>query len=361
MRKSRALAIIVSLAVSLCLMLPAQAAQQKATVQGGWLVMRDAPSFAGNILASYPEGTTVTILGQTGSWYEVQDAKGNQGYMLGTFLSLPGTGSAYTGGDEFSYTAYVTSSNGLNVRLRSGPGLGFSILGSYAPGTRCTVLSSGTNWSKIQIGSRIGYMMSMFLTSESGGSFEPVPPQSGVGYTVYVTSRNGYGVNLRSGPDKSYPSIGFYSVGTQAQMIASGSSWSYICIGSRYGYMMSQFLTTTRVQPVTPVYTGSAYVTSANGRNVNLRSGPGRQYGTISSWPVGTPLTVIVRGSQWYYIQIGGTYGFMMRQFIMDPQGGLPTGTPQWEDLTPTDSFQPTQPIGVFQPTQPTGEFEPLP
>ena len=357
MKMRRMTALFLSLLLCVCMAgTRASAAQQTATVQGGWLVMRDAPSFSGNIIASYPSGTVVTVTGQNGSWYAVQDSKGRTGYMLGNYLILSGTGTSEDAEGEFRYSAYVTSANGLNVRLRSGPGLGYSILASYPPGTPCTVLSTGTNWSKIQIGIHIGYMMNQFLTThhESGsGSYQPVTPVTptmspGSGYTVYVTSRNGFGVNLRSGPGKNYPSIGFYSVGTSAEMISAGSIWSYIRIGSRYGYMMSEFLTTTYVPPVTPVYTGSAYVISYNGRNVNLRSGPGKGYSTIRSFPVGTPLTVIVRGSEWYYIQINGYYGYMMRQFIADIQ----QPTTQYQPVYPESTFQ-TTPISEtqYQPT----------
>ena len=132
-----------------------------------------------------------------------------------------------------------------------------------------------------------------------------------------MTSRNGNGVNLRSGPDKSYPSIGFYSVGTEATMITRGQTWSYIQIGNRSGYMMTQFLTS--VQPASAVLPLSgAYVVSANGRNVNLRTGPSTGSPAIAAFPVGTRLTIITRGTDWCFVQIGEYYGYMMKQFIYE-------------------------------------------
>jgi uncharacterized protein YraI len=159
-------------------------------------------------------------------------------------------------------------------------------------------------------------MMTEFLTSNSGGyTVQPQPVPDGT--TVYVTSRNGNGVNLRSGPDKSYSSIGFYSVGTAATMITRGSTWSYIQIGNRIGYMMTQFLTTNQPAPPAPPLSG-AYVVSANGKNVNLRTGPSTGSPVITSFKVGTRLTIITRGSDWCFVQIGEYYGYMMRQFIYE-------------------------------------------
>ena len=287
-------------------------------VKGGWLILRSDPSFSGTIKSSYPSGTTVTITGQVGSWYAVKTPDGKTGYMLGDYLQ---TGNGNNNGTDnlTGTTAYVTSSNGLNVRLRTGPGKGYSIIASFAPGTQCAIISHGKNWSRIQIGSYTGYMMTQFLTGSSTAASQQTSATSlsGNEYPVYVTSKNGKGVNLRSGPSKSYASIGFYSVGTQAAMVTKGTTWSYIRVGNRYGYMMTEFLTEKEpVKSVPP--TGGAYVVSANGKNVNLRAAPTTRSTVIRSYKVGTKLTIITRGVDWCFVLINGTYGYMMRQFIYD-------------------------------------------
>ena len=340
--KTRKITMLIALVMALTAILPVGAAlaEKKGTVKGGWLVLRSAPSFNGTIIASYPIGTVVTITETVGSWYAVNAPDGLSGYMLGDYLQV--SGSSGGGSVPLGDTAYVTSRNGLNVRLRSGPGKGYSILASYAPGTKCTILSAGNNWCRVQIGGLTGYMMTEFLTAGGGATVKPQPVLPD-GTTVYVTSGNGKGVNLRSGPDKSSSSIGFYSVGTAATMITKGSVWSYIQIGNRIGYMMTQFLTTNQPDiPSTPA-TG-AYVVSANGKNVNLRTGPSTASPVITSFKVGTRLTIVTRGNDWCFVQIGGYYGYMMRQFIYEgayygdynPNTDYEDRTPSGEDLNAT-------------------------
>ena len=291
-KRKQITAILAAMILMLTAILPictARAEDQKGVVKGGWLILRGSPSFYGAILSSYPSGTTVTIKGKSGAWYSVVAPDGLTGYMLGDYLQVTSGG----GGVPSGTTAYVTSTNGLNVRLRSGPGKGYSIIAAYAPGTKCTVLSAGNNWSRIQIGSLTGYMMTRFLTSAYVGPTptpKPQPSPSGE-YQVYVTSQNGKGVNLRSGPSKAFGSIGFYSVGTPAWMITKGTSWS-------------------------PV--NGAYVISGNGKSVNLRSAPSLGSSVIRSYKPGTRLTVITRGVDWCFILIDGRYGYMMRQYIYD-------------------------------------------
>lgn len=283
-------------------------AEKTGKVHGGWLILRSMPSYSGKQISSYPSGTIVTITGQNGSWYEVTAPDGLKGYMLGKYLYVSGD-DIIEGGD-----AWVTSTNGLNVRLREGPGTQYRAIASYTPGTKCAVLEKLNKWCRIRIGNFSGYMMTKFLTGSDPGA-----GGGGGGGTilrdVYVTSTNGKGVNLRSSAYKGNNVIGFYEVGTKAGLISKGASWSLIHIDGKTGYMMNQFLTNTKPDPVEP--TGKSYVISYNGKSVNLRDGPGKKYQVLGAYSPGTPVTVITVGTEWDFVRINGKYGYMMDQYIL--------------------------------------------
>jgi len=304
-RINRFAAMFVSAVLLLCFFMGGTAlAEKTGTVRGGWLILRDAPSYNGRKISSYPTGTVVKITGQSGKWYAVTAPDGINGYMLGTYLVV--TGDDLVVGQN----AWVTSKNGLNVKLRSGPGTKYGAVASYPPGTKSTVIGKYGNFTQIQIGSMIGYMMTEFLTGTD--------PGTGGGtilYDVWVVSANGGGVNLRSGPSKSSRSIGFYDVGTKGGMIKAGASWSLIKIDGREGYMMTQFLSTTEPKPYFP--TGGSYVVSYNGKNINLREGPGLNYKVRMSVAPGTAVTILTAGPEWHFIKVAGVYGYMMAQFII--------------------------------------------
>ena len=300
----KVVSILVSAFIFLSgIMYGAALAEKTGKVKGGWLILRSMPSYSGKQISSYPTGTVVKILGQSGSWYEVKAPDGLTGYMLGTYLVISGD-DIVEGKD-----AWVTSTNGLNVRLRSGPGTKYQAIASYAPGTKCTVLFKGGEFTQIRIGSITGFMMTKFLTGKDPGS-----GGGPVLYDIYVVSANGGGVNLRSAPYKGKNVIGFYEVGTKGGMIEAGITWSRVLIDGKEGYMMTQFLSTTK--PTPGPSTGS-YVFSYNGKNVNLRNGAGMKYTVISSYPPGTPLTVLTPGTEWSFVKVGSTYGYMMSQFIV--------------------------------------------
>ena len=256
---------VVFIALVLAVMMVGSACAETRTVTGGWLRLRTAPSYSAATITSYPTGTQVTVLGESNGWCNVRTSDGRVGYMVSRYLSAQNTGTGGggtgSGGSGVVGTATVVSPNGLGVRLRSGPSTAYGILRVCPVGTVVQILSSGTNWSYVRVGGINGYMMSIYLAS--GGGITPTPPV-GPGYTAFVISANGLGVRLRSGPGLNYGILGVYSVGTRVTVLNHGAVWDYIRIGTRTGYMMNTYLTTSG--GITPPSTAitAVYLSSDN-------------------------------------------------------------------------------------------------
>ena len=263
MKRIGLLGLVILLMVTM-LPLTTAAAAEYGTVTGGWLRLRSGPSYDSSIIKSYYTGSVVEILGTSGSWYQVKTSDNKTGYMLSTYVKLGGG----SGGGTTGTTAYVTSSNGLGVRMRTGPSTGYRVIAVYNVGTQVSVLSTGVIWSRIQVGTTVGYMMSEFLTTMPG----PVPTTPPSSDMATVRSSNGYGVRLRSGAGTGYSIIGIYSVGTRVAVITRGTTWDYIQVGSRLGYMMNEFLvydgSSTGVATGITITPGSA--TGGQGQTINL-------------------------------------------------------------------------------------------
>ena len=307
----RIAALILTLALLLtALSIPAASAESyaTATVKGGWLRLREGASAASKTISAYYTGTTVTILGGSGNWYQVRTPDGKTGYMSATYLTI--TGSITGGQVDENTAATVTSANGRPVRLRSGPSVNYAILASYAVGTPLTILSTGDTWSKIRINGRTGYMMNEYIQRGQGSG------AVAGGYTAYVVSGNGKTVVLRSGPSKSYEVLASYKVGQMMTVLEYGSTWSRVNINGLDGYMMSEFISTVKPSGTTSNTTYSAYVTSQNGKGVRMRMGAGKIYPTIATYAVGTKVTVLEYGAEWCKIRIGSNTGYMMTEFL---------------------------------------------
>lgn len=305
-------ALILTLAILLTVLsIPSARAEAYATavVKGGWLRLREGASAASKTISAYYTGTTVTILGGSGNWYQVRTPDGKTGYMSATYLTI--TGSITGGQVDENTAATVKSGNGKPVRLRSGPSVNYPILASYAVGTPLTILSTGDTWSKIRINGRTGYMMNEFIKTYGYGGDSVAG-----GYTAYVVSGNGKTVVLRSGPSKSYEVLASYKVGQMATVLEYGATWCRVRINGLDGYMMTEFLSTVKPEGTTSSSTYSAYVTSQNGKGVRMRMGAGTLFPTIASYAVGTKVTVLEYGAEWCKIRIGSNTGYMMTEFL---------------------------------------------
>ena len=66
------------------------------------------------------------------------------------------------------------------------------------------------------------------------------------GYEPYYTTA---GVNLRSGPGTNHNRITTVEFGEQVQVAARESGWSFVKAGSRFGWISSDYLSTTQPAP----------------------------------------------------------------------------------------------------------------
>ena len=231
MKRCLAILLVAVLLIGLMPLTGALAATEYATVVGGWLRLREKASFNATTISSYKTGTTVKVLSISNGWYRVETPDGRTGYMYGQYLQP--TSSSMTPVPNTNAT--VVSGNGYGVRMRSGPSTTYAVLRKWPVGTRAIILAEGQNWCRISVGGNVGYMMTQFLRKDGS----PAPSYDG---DATVWAANGKGVRLRTGAGTNYSIIGVYSVGTQVKILERYNGWYRIQIGSRVGYMMSQFL-----------------------------------------------------------------------------------------------------------------------
>lgn len=124
----------------------------KVTTAGSGLNVRASAASGAPVLASLPNGSYVTLIGKSGSWWRVEYASGQFGYCHADYIQT------------LSGTAASVTASALNVR--SGPSTGYGITGYLHRGQTVIVLSSANGWSKVlHSGIRVGYVSQKYLTS----------------------------------------------------------------------------------------------------------------------------------------------------------------------------------------------------
>jgi uncharacterized protein YgiM (DUF1202 family)/uncharacterized protein YvpB len=209
-------------------------------------------------------------------------------------------------------TAVVTTDV---LRIRSGPGTGYEIIGRTYDGESLTVLEGPTSgFYRVRLGAVEGWVSADYISVTPGAV-----TGSGTGTT---TTR----LNLRSGAGTSFGVLLVMPAGA-AVTIVSGpvAGWYQLTYQGTTGYASGQYLTIEPGEdPGEPTGSGTATVK----QSLNLRSGPGTSYSVVLVMPTAATVTVVSNpGSGWVQITYQGSTGWASAQYLTIGAGSNRTAT----------------------------------
>ena len=224
----RLLTAMLSLSLAAAPLCAGQASEY-ATVKGGGLNLRQTASLDAKVLGQYWTGTWVEILEAGETWSKVK-VDGKVGYMMSKYLNNGATGSVL----------YVRTNTGIGLNLRQGPSLDSAIITSFPINTAVTVLQRGTNWHKVQVSDKTGYMATRYLVSSKASSYtKPVDKP----FTATLKNINGGSVvNFRLYPGMKTKVLKVVPVGTKVTVLEMGENWSKVELDGQQGYVSTYFL-----------------------------------------------------------------------------------------------------------------------
>ena len=207
------------------------------TNTGIGLNVRTAPSLTGDIVTSFKNGSTVTVLSKGNGWYKVQQGD-VAGYVASRFLSGNAGSTTKPSGKQG-----VVKNPGANqvLLLRETASTDARVLGYYRNGTAVTILGESGSFYKVSVGGKTGYMMKKFISvvGSSSGAASTLPKAP---FTAKLVNPNGNGiVNFRRAPGLSASTIKAYPIGTEIQVTEVGDVWCKATIDGTEGYVSRYF------------------------------------------------------------------------------------------------------------------------
>ena len=274
------------------------------TVTASALNMRAEPTTSSSVVTTVPRGTVVLVLESANGWYKVQ-YQGQTGYMSGDYVTVSSTADGAFG---------TGSVKGINVNVRSGPGTGYSVLGSVSTGQSFSVTGVSGGWYKISYNGATGYISSDYLSiggSTDPASAAPAPQaQTAAQGTGVIT---GSYVRMRSGPSTGYSILGTYNSGVKMTITGQSGDWYAVDHNGTSGYVYKQYLSQSGVTAhVTDMAATSARTTAG----VNLREGPSTAYTSKQVLPAGTSVTLTGKSGQWYRVSYGSVSGYIYQDYV---------------------------------------------
>ena len=195
--------------------------------------VRRGPSTSYAVVGTKTEGTRVRGTVSSNGWLKISDTQ----YMAPSVLTATDPGGGSSGGGTATVTQYLTPAVG---NVRSGPGLGYRVVGTKTYGTEVRGTWTSNGWLKIADGQFIsGTILSS--TDPGGGSGGGGGAATTVDRWVSVPV-----ANVRSGPSTAYQVVGTKTQGTQVSGVVSTNGWLKI---SSTQWMAPSVLTSTAPSP----------------------------------------------------------------------------------------------------------------
>ena len=163
----------------------------------------------------------------------------------------------------------------------------------------------------------LAFCLLLSLLPVSGGLAAP--------HTEYVRNPTGRTVNVRRGPGKTYIVDYELKPGTKVTVESIEGAWTLIS-SPVSGWMMSKYLTDTPPASggggVVPS-TMTRYITSPNGKKVNLRTGPDeKNYAVAAQVEPGTEVALLSTKNGWSTVSYNGFTLFVKSMYLTSYKPG---------------------------------------
>lgn len=196
------------------------------------------------------------------------------------------------------------------LNLRSQGSSSSQWLGSYQQGTWVEIIGSQNNFYRVRTpDGRTGYMSKNYIRLAPGSDDRS--------WTVYVTNQNGGAfLNFRSQPSYNSQVLGIFYNGVPLHALNLNNGWYQVEINGQVGYVRSEYVTDWGYQT-----TGSgtvATIKTPGNTAMNLRNGPGMNYGVVAQFSGDSYVSVLAKGNGWWCVSIEGHSGFMSSDYLAE-------------------------------------------
>ncbi|NEY19415.1 SH3 domain-containing protein [Bacillus ginsengihumi] len=287
--------------------------------KGSHLILRSTASTSGSVLASLNPGTSVTVISTSGAWSKVK-AGSQTGYVHSEYLTTTKPSSTSSSSSTTKTTTkYVNVDKGSHLILRSTASTSGSVLASLDPGTSVTVLSTSGEWSKVQVGSKTGYVHTEYLTTTKPSSTSNSSSSTTKTTTKYVNVDKGSHLILRSTASTSGSVLASLNPGTSVTVISTSGEWSKVQVGNKTGYVHTEYLTSTKPS-TSDDQSGNSdseqTVTKYTTADLNLRKSNSTSSSVITVIPKGTAVTVYSETNGWARVTVNGNTGYVSTKYL---------------------------------------------
>ena len=130
-------------------------------LDGGTLNVRPQPNTSQAAIGKLAEGEAVTIVGESGNWYEIE-YNNSTGYVSKDYITF--TPITPETPEITKQIAYVYNLDGGTLNVRPQPNTSQSAIGKLTEGEAVTIVGESGNWYEIEYNNSTGYVSKDYIT-----------------------------------------------------------------------------------------------------------------------------------------------------------------------------------------------------
>lgn len=219
----------------------------------------------------------------------------------------------------------VVTADVLNVRAAASTSA--KIVGKLYENNKVTILESKNGWHRVKINNTEGWIYGEFVKITT-----PEAPKKQFGEITADV------LNVRQGAGSGNKIVGSLKQGEKVEILNTINGWHKINYKGSFGYISGDYVKLTTDQeessrpsrgddvdnpPTTSTKEGVIKVTA-----LNFRTGPGTNYGIITSLKQGNKVEILGEEKGWYKINYNNTTGYVSKEFVTLSSGNTNTEPP---------------------------------
>ncbi|MFD9624873.1 SH3 domain-containing protein [Peribacillus muralis] len=208
------------------------------TVTSKVVNVREGAGLSFPIVKKLAKGESYPIIKEDGDWYEIRIDSNETGWVANWLVERKSEASLVKKGSGQG------TISGSSVRVRTGPGTTFQVVGSLTEGTAVDIIEKNENWIKIKTAEIEGWVSSDYLNIQAGGSqkkdvkHKKDEAKKSIKTGVTLVDR----LNVRSEPSKSSASLGKLNKNTSVNVHRLENEWAEIDFQGGQGWVAKAYL-----------------------------------------------------------------------------------------------------------------------
>jgi N-acetylmuramoyl-L-alanine amidase len=271
------------------------AATDSVTISEDTVNIRNGPGLSYQLVKQVKKDETFTIIKEKDDWIQIQLSATKTGWVANWVVTKSSNGETTT---KSSNSKKITAeANTDQLRVRSGPGTSFRIIGYLNKGQAVTVLDENENWLKVSATLGEGWVAREYidLKNTSNPSKEEITNDS-IGKGIVTDT-----LNIRNEPSTTGTVIGKLAKGTTVSIYSKKDTWLEIRYADQKAWVSADFVQMgTQSQPAKADTESIGTVTASN---LSVRSGSSLNSKIIGSVSKGQKFTILEEVNNWVKIE----------------------------------------------------------